>query len=146
MSWVDRKVLNGNEVGQHNSRDSCWVIVQGKVYDVTAYLDKHPGGSQILLQYGGKDATAVYEPIHPEGTIEESLPEEKHLGAVDPATVSTVSQPQKIRNLDETPRIPLNHCMNLDDVEKAAEKIIPTSAWVYFHSAADSLGSLEQQP
>ena len=142
MSWATRKVLNGNEVAQHASKESCWVIIKGKVYDVTEYLEKHPGGSQILLQYGGKDATAVYEPIHPEGTIEESLPEDKHLGAVDPATVSTTTSPQKIRDLDETPRIPLTHCVNLDDVEKAATKIIPRSAYVYFHSAADGLGSL----
>ena len=84
-SWVDRKVLNGNEVARHNTKDSCWVIISGKVYDVTEYLPNHPGGSQILLQYGGKDATAVYQPIHPAGTIEENLPESKHLGPVDPA-------------------------------------------------------------
>ncbi|ETI28781.1 hypothetical protein G647_01232 [Cladophialophora carrionii CBS 160.54] len=138
----DSKMLNGNEVATHASRDSCWVIVSGKVYDVTEYLEKHPGGSQILLQYGGKDATAMYEPIHPPGTIERSLPREKHLGPVDPATVSTPAQPQVTRDLDQMARIPLAHCLNLDDVEKAATRIIPKSAYVYFSSAADSLGSL----
>ena len=143
-SWVNRKVLPLNEVAQHKSRDSCWVIVKGKVYDVTDYLDKHPGGSQILVQYGGKDATAVYEPIHPEGTIEESLPEDKHLGAVDPTTVTSPKARDTYAGDDEKPqRTPLSHCVNLDDVEKAAEKIIPRSAWVYFHSAADGLGALD---
>ncbi|OAP62482.1 hypothetical protein AYL99_04687 [Fonsecaea erecta] len=136
------KLLNGNEVAQHASRDSCWVIVSGKVYDVTDYLERHPGGSQILLQYGGKDATLMYEPIHPAGTIERNLPKDKHLGSVDPATVSSPSSPQVTRDLDKTARIPLAHCMNLDDVEKAATRLIPRSAYVYFSSAADSLGSL----
>lgn len=135
-------LLHGLEVAKHNSKESCWVIVKGKAYDVTDYMQKHPGGSAILLQYGGKDATAVYEPIHPAGTIEKALPEDKHLGAVDPATVSTVSSPQVSRDLDKTARIPLSHCLNLDDIEKAAERIVSRSAWAYFHSAADSLGSL----
>ena len=139
---ADTKLLNGNEVATHASRDSCWVIVAGKVYDVTEYLDNHPGGSQILLQYGGKDATAMYEPIHPTGTIERSLPKQKHLGSVDPATVSSPTKPQVSRDLDEMPQIPLSHCMNLLDIEKAATRKIPKSAYVYFASAADSLGSL----
>ncbi|KAK5056188.1 hypothetical protein LTR84_012741 [Exophiala bonariae] len=135
-------LLHGLEVAKHNSKDSCWVIISGKAYDVTDYLEKHPGGSQIILQYGGKDATAVYEPIHPAGTIEKTLPQDKHLGAVDPATVATISSPQVSRDLDKTARIPLSHCLNLDDIEKAAERITNRASWAYFHSAADSLGSL----
>lgn len=135
-------LIHGLEVAKHNSRDSCWVIVQGKVYDVTDYLDRHPGGSAILLQYGGKDATGIYEPNHPKGTIEKGLPEDKHLGPVDPATVATVSAPQVTRDLDKTAIIPLSHCVNLDDIELAAERLLSHNAWVYFHSAADSLGAL----
>jgi L-lactate dehydrogenase (cytochrome) len=142
LAMSDSKLLNGNEVATHASRDSCWVIIANKVYDVTDYLDNHPGGSQILLQYGGKDATAMYEPIHPPGTVERSLPQEKHLGSVDPATVSSPAKPQVTRDLDQTARIPLSHCVSLDDVEKAATRIISKSAYVYFSSAADSLGAL----
>ncbi|KAK5457325.1 hypothetical protein LTS15_005106 [Exophiala xenobiotica] len=138
----DSKMLHGLEVAKHASRDSCWVIVNGRVYDVTDYLNKHPGGSQILLQYGGKDATSIYEPNHAAGTIEKGLPQSKHLGPVDPATVATVKKPQVTRDLDKTARIPLTHCVNLDDIERAAERIIPHPAWVYFHSAADDLRSL----
>ena len=47
-------MMNGLEVAKHNTRESCWVVVNGKVYDVTEYLDEHPGGAQIMLQYGGK--------------------------------------------------------------------------------------------
>jgi L-lactate dehydrogenase (cytochrome) len=135
-------LIHGLEVAKHNTKESCWVIVKGKVYDVTEYMPKHPGGSAILLQYGGKDATSVYEPIHPEGTIEKALSEDKHLGPVDPATVATVEKPQVSRDLSKTAKIPLSHCMNIDDIEMAAERLIDPSSWAYFHSAADSLGSL----
>jgi cytochrome b involved in lipid metabolism len=40
-----------------SSRESCWVIIKGLVYDVTNFLDEHPGGAGIILKYGGKDAT-----------------------------------------------------------------------------------------
>ena len=36
--------LTGVEVAAHNSRDSCWIIVHGKAYDVTAFL---PGTSHL---------------------------------------------------------------------------------------------------
>lgn len=135
-------LLHGLEVAKHNTKDSCWVIISGKAYDVTDYLNKHPGGSAILLQYGGKDATTVYEPIHPAGTIEKALSTDKHLGAVDPSTISTPKSPQVSRDLDKMARIPLSHCLNLDDIEKAAERIIDRASWAYFHSAADGLGAL----
>jgi cytochrome b involved in lipid metabolism len=40
-----------------STRESCWVIIKGQVYDVTNFLDDHPGGAAIILKYGGKDAT-----------------------------------------------------------------------------------------
>jgi hypothetical protein len=37
--------LTGDEVAKHNSKDSCWVIVHGKAYDVTEFL---PGTRRII--------------------------------------------------------------------------------------------------
>lgn len=136
-------MLDGLEVAKHNSRGSCWVIINGKVYDVTGFLDEHPGGASIILQYGGKDATAEYDPIHPPGTIEEYLPDDKYLGAVDMATVPTAKEPQVVRDLAKTESIPLSLCLSLDDIERAASKTLSRRAWTFYHSAADSLTSLE---
>ena len=36
-----------SEIFDHNTKDSCWLLIAGKVYDVTNF--KHPGGKQILL-------------------------------------------------------------------------------------------------
>jgi L-lactate dehydrogenase (cytochrome) len=43
--------LSGQEVAKHNSKESCWVIVHGKAYDVTEFLPEHPGGMSIILKY-----------------------------------------------------------------------------------------------
>ena len=41
------------EVAEHNTESDCWVIVHGKVYDVTAFLDEHPGGPEYLIDSSG---------------------------------------------------------------------------------------------
>lgn len=79
-------MLSYDEVGKHNQKSDCWVIVHGKVYDVTSFLDQHPGGSAIILKYAGKDATKAFDPIHPSDTLTKYLPQEFHLGPVDPNT------------------------------------------------------------
>jgi cytochrome b involved in lipid metabolism len=66
-------MLSWEEVGKHNSRESCWVVIRGEAYDVTAFVDDHPGGAKSLLRYGGKDGTEEYESLHPLGTIEKTL-------------------------------------------------------------------------
>lgn len=77
-------MLTYEEVGHHASKSDCWVIVHGKAYDVTDFLDEHPGGSAIILKYAGKDATKAFDPIHPSDTLTKYLPSKYHLGEVDP--------------------------------------------------------------
>jgi len=43
--------------------DDCWVVVDDCVYDLTNFMHEHPGGSEILLEYAGRDATHAFEAI-----------------------------------------------------------------------------------
>ncbi|KAK1761045.1 putative Inositolphosphorylceramide-B C-26 hydroxylase [Echria macrotheca] len=47
------------EVESHNSAKSCYVTLGNKVYDVTDFLDAHPGGSDLVLEYGGRDVSEI---------------------------------------------------------------------------------------
>ena len=47
----------------HDSKDDVWMSIHNKVYNVTKYLEDHPGGEQVLLDRGGKDATEDYEDV-----------------------------------------------------------------------------------
>lgn len=48
------------EVEEHNSKNSaCYMTYQGKVYDLTDFVDEHPGGGQLLLDYASKDIEAI---------------------------------------------------------------------------------------
>ncbi|KAK5981723.1 Cytochrome b5 heme-binding domain-containing protein, partial [Trichostrongylus colubriformis] len=74
MDWVrmaSGKILakiqmsvDHNELMKHNKRDDCWVHIFGKVYDVTLYLEFHPGGVPELMRAAGTDATDLFNQYH----------------------------------------------------------------------------------
>ncbi len=49
------------DVAAHNTAKSCYVTIGTKVYDVTDFVDDHPGGGDLILQYGGKDVKEAME-------------------------------------------------------------------------------------
>ncbi len=61
------------DVQQHASASSCWTAVDGKVYDVTNWINQHPGGPQPILGLCGTDGTAAFRGQH----ASQSLPNKK---------------------------------------------------------------------
>ncbi|CAH1446625.1 unnamed protein product [Lactuca virosa] len=59
----DQKTFVFSEVSKHNKTLDCWVIISGKVFDVTSFMEDHPGGSEVLLAATGKDATNDFEDV-----------------------------------------------------------------------------------
>ncbi|GJP50412.1 hypothetical protein CLOM_g9534 [Closterium sp. NIES-68] len=52
------------EVKRHKREDDAWTVVRGRVYNITPYLDFHPGGKAILMKGAGKDCTALFNKHH----------------------------------------------------------------------------------
>jgi cytochrome b involved in lipid metabolism len=59
QTTVDSQTYSGEEVAQHATRTDCWMIIEQKVYDVTEFINSHPGGSAIL-EGCGIDATSLF--------------------------------------------------------------------------------------
>ncbi len=49
------------QVAEHASENDCWLIIDGSVYDVTKYINKHPGGAQEIVSMCGQDATNAFK-------------------------------------------------------------------------------------
>lgn len=52
-----------DEVQKHNTTDDLWIVYNGQVYNVTPYLDEHPGGEEVIADVAGTDATEAFEDI-----------------------------------------------------------------------------------
>ncbi|EKU21754.1 delta 5 fatty acid desaturase [Nannochloropsis gaditana CCMP526] len=59
------KSYTWQEVAEHNTEKSLWVTVRGKVYDISSWVDNHPGGKEILLLAAGRDITYAFDSYHP---------------------------------------------------------------------------------
>ncbi|TGJ84162.1 hypothetical protein E0Z10_g4604 [Xylaria hypoxylon] len=49
------------EVAAHNTPADAWMVIHGQVYDVTKYLQDHPGGAEVLHDTAGKDASEEFD-------------------------------------------------------------------------------------
>ena len=52
------------EVRAHNSGSSCWSVVNGVVYDLTKWINQHPGGREAILSICGKDGSGDFNEQH----------------------------------------------------------------------------------
>lgn len=58
------RLFQWNEVVKHNKRDDKWIVVDGGVYDITKWADKHPGGRSLISHFAGQDATEAFKAFH----------------------------------------------------------------------------------
>ncbi len=68
------------EIAKHSTRADCYLIVKGSVYDVTNFIDKHPGGAKKITERCGQEATAFFSAIH--SNFAWNLLKDYYLGAV----------------------------------------------------------------
>lgn len=53
-----------SEVESHDSQDDCWAVVRGEVYDLTDWVNAHPGGASAIARMCGTDGTSAFEGQH----------------------------------------------------------------------------------
>eukprot|EP01065_Artemidia_motanka_P050639 TRINITY_DN870_c3_g1_i2.p1 TRINITY_DN870_c3_g1~~TRINITY_DN870_c3_g1_i2.p1 ORF type:complete len:163 (+),score=71.07 TRINITY_DN870_c3_g1_i2:69-491(+) len=98
---ADLKVITRDELAKHNTKDDLWLLICGRVYDVTDYMDNHPGGVDRLLAVAPpQDATHEWRRFEGgghskgarmkmrsllKGTIEGGVSDPEHDQWIDPA-------------------------------------------------------------
>ncbi|KAI8080205.1 cytochrome b5-like heme/steroid binding domain-containing protein [Gilbertella persicaria] len=83
------------EISKHNNRADLWMVIDGKVYDITPFQDEHPGGEEVLIDEGAKDATAAFDDIGHSDDARDLL-KKYYIGDVDPE-----SKPVKVQKQNE---------------------------------------------
>jgi len=69
-AWISGQVcrksrsISKKEVERHNRPDDAWIIVNREVINVTSWMQDHPGGSQVLVEFAGGDASHEWNQIH----------------------------------------------------------------------------------
>jgi len=61
------RLISIDELKKHNSKKDCWIVIKGKVYDVSRFHDKHPGegiNDEYIHFHGGQDVTDLFEKYH----------------------------------------------------------------------------------
>ncbi|XP_054854826.1 cytochrome b5 reductase 4 [Eublepharis macularius] len=51
-------------LAKHNKKDDCWICIRGLVYNVTPYMEYHPGGEDELMKAAGTDGTDLFDQVH----------------------------------------------------------------------------------
>lgn len=52
-----------SKLNEKNTREEIWMSIENNVYDVTKFLEEHPGGEDVLLEFAGKDATEAFNDV-----------------------------------------------------------------------------------
>lgn len=56
---IAKKTYSMDEVSKHSTESDCWLVISGKVLDVTTFIPQHPGG-KVIVKGCGKDATTYF--------------------------------------------------------------------------------------
>ncbi|KAF8530912.1 cytochrome b5 [Gautieria morchelliformis] len=59
----DGKEVTYDELKQHVNKENLYILLHNKVYNVSKFIDEHPGGDEVMLAEAGKDATEAFEDV-----------------------------------------------------------------------------------
>lgn len=59
MPGITLPTIPSKDVTSRNTKESCYVTLGTKVYDITGFLEDHPGGGELIVEFGGKDVGRI---------------------------------------------------------------------------------------
>ena len=138
--------IQAAELAKNSTRGACWIAINGVVWDVTDFVDQHPGGASLILKVAGQDATEQYETFHDADLVAKTLGSEARKGTIDSSTIvkpKPKSSPETVMAKTDR-RPPLRSMIALSDFEKVAEKHMTPLAWAYISSGSDNEVTLRE--
>jgi len=72
-----------SEISKHNKPKDAWLVLEDKVYDISNWMFKHPGGKDVIASYAGQDATDPFNAFHPELQLSKKYLPAFYIGDLD---------------------------------------------------------------
>uniref|UniRef100_UPI00398F08FA cytochrome b5 n=1 Tax=Pristiophorus japonicus TaxID=55135 RepID=UPI00398F08FA len=82
------------ELKQHNSGRSAWIHIHDKIYDVTKFLEEHPGGAEVLKEQAGGDASEAFDDVG-HSTDAREMTKRYLIGELHPDDRTAFEEPKK---------------------------------------------------
>ncbi|CZS97329.1 related to fatty acid hydroxylase [Rhynchosporium graminicola] len=125
------------ELAAHNTEQSCYVTMGIRVFDITDFLDSHPGGGELITQYGGKDITDIMkdEISHTHSEAAYEVLEDSLVGFV--ATEKVINAAVKSLHLDQIVPLPPTDAGKQELKQNASSDRVPVFQATGMSSAAD---------
>jgi cytochrome b involved in lipid metabolism len=60
---MSEKEYTYEDLSTHNTKKDLYLVVHDKVYDVSSFVDEHPGGEEVIMDVSGQDATEAFEDV-----------------------------------------------------------------------------------
>ncbi|KIY73960.1 cytochrome b5 [Cylindrobasidium torrendii FP15055 ss-10] len=57
------RVITYDELKAHTQKEDLYILIDAKVYNVSKFLDEHPGGDEVIIGESGHDATDAFEDV-----------------------------------------------------------------------------------
>ncbi|CAI5760181.1 unnamed protein product [Candida verbasci] len=99
-------IYDYDEIEKHKSHDDLWVVLNGKVYDISRYIDEHPGGEEVILDVAGTDATEAFDDIGHSDEAHEIL-QKLYIGNLKGAKQVEVKRAQAYETSGSTINLPI---------------------------------------
>uniref|UniRef100_A0A8B9RK64 Cytochrome b5 heme-binding domain-containing protein n=1 Tax=Astyanax mexicanus TaxID=7994 RepID=A0A8B9RK64_ASTMX len=105
-------VYTWDEVQKHNHRGDQWVVIERKVYNVSNWVNRHPGGRRVIGHYAGEDATEAFTAFHPDQKFVRKFMKPLLVGELAPSEPSQDNKKNVSLNLCTKPE---RHCPLLNN-------------------------------
>eukprot|EP00035_Acanthoeca_spectabilis_P025942 m.460580 g.460580 ORF g.460580 m.460580 type:complete len:520 (-) comp22071_c0_seq1:63-1622(-) len=133
------RTVSLTELRRHATREDCWTSIHGKVYNVTTFLDEHPGGAKVILKYAGQDSSRGFDMAgHSRDIVTQLGLDHLLVGDADDSIKpedSGENDAHKIQQFQWLP--PIDTMLSLFDIEAVARTVMNPTAWNYYSSGAD---------
>ncbi|KAI8967865.1 acyl-CoA dehydrogenase/oxidase [Mycotypha africana] len=85
------------DVAKHQQANDCWIILHDKIYDISQFLDDHPGGKKVLLKAAGTDASKQFDAFHSPAVLSK-IAAKYLIGEVGPSESSDIVETDEIED------------------------------------------------